>query len=338
MAETIIDLNRLDITINLPIQKFTELTLVKNNSILTIPITDANQYIIKPSRRLTKMIVHLCKVGPWFYFEDYHMALDIADVTILYNNKETLYNLEFKDPNLFFILSFDHRDNQILIPLETKNTIIINFEQLTDYGNYIVLRPLYDKGFQIVDYSYCHRHILPNEIYLPYFYNEGEINHLEELINENRGKWEHDVAAVCNGTPHRQEIEAKLKERGLKVLDVRGWREDRDKQIAKCRILLNIHAHAENFTIAEHLRMNRWMLANMKIISEESDEQDSIDMFNVEFHPFDKLVDRVVEYFGSLQPESLFRCSSAEDLTTKRQIYREKCERQLQIIIDKFNL
>ncbi len=350
MTDTIIDLFKITESITLQAQKTTNTIVIKGNSVLTIPITDHNHYIIKPARRLRKLVVHLCKIGPWTYYEDYHSALDIADITILYSSKETLYNLEFTDTSLFFILSFDHRDNQVLIPMEIANSCVFNFEPLTDYSNYSSLLPLYQKGYQLVDYSKCNGNILPKEIYLPYFYSQTEVDHLQGMMSQNVGKWEYDVAMVCNATPRRQVIEARLKERGVTVLDVRGWRDDRDLQIAKCRILVNIHPHDENFTLVEHLRINRWFLSGMYVISEESDEQESVDVFNVEFHPYDQIPERVVSFLKKLKERDEVKLSDQETEEAETsdsfaqlrseniRIYKEKCESQLQILIDKFNL
>jgi hypothetical protein len=53
---------------------------------------------------------------------------------------------------------------------------------------------------------------------------------------------------------------------------IQGWKEDRDKQLASCRIVLNIHGsnNGENSNIFEHIRCDRLLAASYNILSESS--------------------------------------------------------------------
>ena len=59
---------------------------------------------------------------------------------------------------------------------------------------------------------------------------------------------------------------------GIKVHKVSGWGEQRDREIGKARILLNIH-YSDTYNIYEALRCERWRFAGMPIISEPSASQ-----------------------------------------------------------------
>jgi hypothetical protein len=82
-----------------------------------------------------------------------------------------------------------------------------------------------------------------------------------------------DVGFSGTLTTRRLAILNELKKRGLKVNDVPRWGEERDKELAKCRILINIHAD-NDYQIFEQARCEPWLAIGVPVISEHSLDDD----------------------------------------------------------------
>ena len=77
-----------------------------------------------------------------------------------------------------------------------------------------------------------------------------------------------------------------------------GWGEARDKEIASCKLLLNIH-HNNDYNIFDSIRCDRWIFAGMPVISETSEHCEYLDIYKnnlVIFFPYNKLVDGVINF------------------------------------------
>jgi hypothetical protein len=83
----------------------------------------------------------------------------------------------------------------------------------------------------------------------------------------------YDVGFSGTLTSRRLAILNQLKERGLKVNDVPRWGEERDKELAKCRIHINIHAYTD-YNIFEQARCEPWLAIGVPVISEHSLDDD----------------------------------------------------------------
>ena len=303
-----IDLNTLSNKIELNHEKQSNFAIHKGENVFLVPINDRNHYIIYPTstkeRKTKKIVIHLCKVNIRVFYEDYHNSLELYDIEILYPGREFLNIVNFNSINAVFFLSQDHRDELSLIPLNKDSSAVINFEQLFVYNQYASLRKIYDKKIQVIDYSAVHVEFMERAMHLPYQYNEKEVSLLKSLIRSQPK--EYDVCMVANGTPHRIDIWNELKRRGVRVNHVTGWLLTRDIEIAKCRLLLNVHVDTEEvgYTIFEHLRCDRWMFAGMPIISETSrfdEDQKDLDLHGIMFHPYEELVDKVIEFLAKPQ-------------------------------------
>jgi len=132
--------------------------------------------------------------------------------------------------------------------------------------------------FEYYDYSRSNLKILEEtgikseyNIYLPYKCSESELNMLLHL-NKNTEK-EYDFGILNTGsftvTHRRLNIINFLKENNFTVNIIQGWGEDRDKELAKCKIILNIHGFYEiHSNIFEHIRCDRLLEAGFNILSE----------------------------------------------------------------------
>ena len=173
--------------------------------------------------------------------------------------------------------------------------VLINTEQLTrpEYKdscvNYLKSKcPIYD-------YSPENNSIMKNKLtYFPYQYYDEEVNKLKDLINNEEKKY--DIAFCGLPSVRRTDIINKLIEKGITVNGISSlWGVQRDKAIASCKILLNIHCN-ETYNVYETIRCDRWVFAGLPIISEDSIASDKLDVNNVIiFTKYDKLVDTVIE-------------------------------------------
>ncbi len=94
---------------------------------------------------------------------------------------------------------------------------------------------------------------------------------------------------------HTKAIIARIDKMGIKYHYIVGWKDERDKQIAECRILLNLH-YEKDYQVFEHLRCDRWLFAGKMVISDETILMNSLDIKDlVIFEKYDKLVDKVVD-------------------------------------------
>ena len=71
--------------------------------------------------------------------------------------------------------------------------------------------------------------------------------------------------------------------------------EDRDKQLATCKVLLNIHAH-EDYQIFESARCEPWLAIGVSVISEQSLDNDSR-CINVSY---DEIVNKTIEVLQTI--------------------------------------
>lgn len=100
---------------------------------------------------------------------------------------------------------------------------------------------------------------------------------------------EYDVGFCGTPNQRRSDIFEKLRSRGLKVNVVVGHGDYRDQELAKCKIIINVH-YTEEYMIFEQLRCEPFLQAGFLVISEHSWDDDPR-CINV---PYEKLVDEVI--------------------------------------------
>lgn len=182
--------------------------------------------------------------------------------------------------------------------------MIINTEQLTIPSNYREMISYKDRKIPIIEYAWENWVMLNKlSIYLPYQYDEEEITRLR-LYYQKYPKT-HQIAFCGHLTYRRKEILDKLISRNISILLINNshWDDTRDRQIASCWMLLNIHQSSQH-QIYESMRCDRWAFAGMPVISENSIKSDSLDVAQhhlVHFCPYDKLVDEVVQMIKNIR-------------------------------------
>jgi hypothetical protein len=158
------------------------------------------------------------------------------------------------------------------------------------------------------DYSYANikimnDHGIKNTVHLPYLLNPDENKILKQIKSETDVVY--DFGIISSSTvwttdpeqltpPRRKELVKHLISKGYKVNVITGFDEKRDREIAKCKRLLNIHGQYMNepCKIFEHIRCNRLLYAGYNILSETSNELEPefYEQFpNVEFKTYEEI-------------------------------------------------
>lgn len=151
----------------------------------------------------------------------------------------------------------------------------VNVEQLSDPGRLEEYNRTVNDNIDIFDYSEDNIRITGKGKYLPYRKNPEEMKKLKSFMSLPK---EYDIAIMnCKFKQHRclhiseRRINMinRLMDSGVSVNMIEGWGDARDKEIGKCRILINIH-FSDTHKIYEAIRCERWRFAGMPIISETS--------------------------------------------------------------------
>ena len=237
------------------------------------------------------------------YFIEYAESLDIFTFFITFETQEQPHLIEFTQfyKDCIFIYPDNiHMENYMDCVLQ-KNCVLFNCEQMSIEKRRDKIEHFLYRGGKLINYSLQNQLILKSHaqdqmLYLPYRCTQRENNILKSLLLQESKEF--DVAIVASMTPRRVSFVDSLLHSGVKVCIINNkFGLERDRLIAKCRCLLNIHAN-EDYTIFETLRCNRWLDVGMLIVSEPcSDIQEN-------HHPCLKIVptDRIAEYLKNLLP------------------------------------
>jgi len=212
-------------------------------------------------------------------FEDYYDSLKVK-----LNINIFIYDELTEDVKNNIIKIINNKKNIIIIPylipsflennIKYTNVFFLNTEQLTNQVRLNYIKEKVKNKFHIIDYSRENIDILNNNnvsevIYFPYIYNKSEIYE----INKTKD--------ICSITP-KNKIRRRRTHHNLTVnhkiaiSEISGWKEERDVELFKHKILLNISAHV-NYNIFESIRCNRCLFNKMIIISEKKYKTELID-------------------------------------------------------------
>lgn len=172
--------------------------------------------------------------------------------------------------------------------------MILNF--YSNYYMYLTNKPIlldFSKGdidFFLEDKSHDIQ-----TIYLPYLPYKSEINYIRNLI-ESTPK-EFDIGFIGSSSIKRMHMLHLMRLAGFSVYRIEEkWGEERDRELAKCRILLNVHCD-DDFKVFECIRCDRWIFGGMKVLSETSLEKPYDNPF-LRVDDYINLVTRAQEYIG----------------------------------------
>lgn len=243
-----------------------------------------------------------CYETVYNYFREYLDTLILdpeQDILILWKPTDKI-NVSLRQNTFIFVscvptckINFTNESDRV------KNIVFLNTEQLTSSNirkhidkqmenisrfirNVLKIRePEKHPDIYFADYSYVNIQIMKtlnteikpdNVFYLPYQYCEKEINKLKDFLKENNNIY--DIAFCGSDSLRRNTLLRKLA-RKYKVQRIRGFGDERDKEIAKAKILLNVHFN-DTFKIFESIRCDRWIMAGMHVISEVSLKEDNV--------------------------------------------------------------
>ena len=175
-----------------------------------------------------------------------------------------------------------------------ENFILYNTEQLSRISslNYIKKMSKDPNCVDIWDYSKANIEILSkhgiNAKYYPPILPETYLSKLREFRNAGQT---YDIGFSGADSPRRSKIIKDLQNAGLTTNFIKVYGDERDREIAKCKVLLNIH-HSLDYKIFEKARCEPWLAIGVPIISEHSLDDDPR-CINVSY---DEMVDKTKEY------------------------------------------
>lgn len=155
--------------------------------------------------------------------------------------------------------------------------IFYNTEQLTRKSNIdnIINIAKHVNCMKVWDYSKINIELWTKHnitaIYVPPVSTESFLSKLRKYREAGQL---YDIGFSGGHSPRRNHIIKCLRDRGYKInyiYDIFG--EDRDKELAKCKILLNIHAY-DDYKIFENARCEPWLAIKVPVISENSLDND----------------------------------------------------------------
>ena len=208
-------------------------------------------------------------------------------------------NSQFFDNFIFFLKSEKIAQTEYPIyvsdgPNKIEEYLFMNTEQMTRKKQLERIVKLYktNKPREFWDYSAANCKILESHgIHAKHVPLSSPQWYLDKLKSW-RNHIEYDVGFCGDvSSKRRQTILDELKTRGITVHIVKLWGEKRDKELAKCRILVNIHFDSD-YNIFEQARCEPWLAIGVPVISEHSLDDDPR-CINVEYS---KLVDTVVSF------------------------------------------
>jgi hypothetical protein len=226
---------------------------------------------------------------------------------LISNNKDEIIN--WKPNKLSFVLSIF--DESIIHSLSTNDNhknceiSILQTEplNLSWWFNTILDNHSKYPYVKIYDYSksnikILNQHNITNCEYLPYNIQQDEFNKLTKFLSENRNNGVnelYDFGFIFDWKslpvekqhiikpPRRSKVIDFLRNSGFKVNIIAGYDDDRDIELAKCKVVLNIHGQlglnhnpspTECSNIFEHVRCDRLLETGYTVLSETSYELD----------------------------------------------------------------
>lgn len=176
--------------------------------------------------------------------------------------------------------------------------ILYNTEQLTIPSNLEkVLKSIRaNPELEIWDYSQVNIRILNEKNFCAKFIPLHSPSWYLEKLKMFRTLFvkEYDIGFSGSPSPRREAIITELRNARYTVLHTTAWGEKRDRDLSKCKILVNIHYSTEHM-IFETARCEPWLQLGVPIISELSVENDSRCILTT----YDGFVDTVNRYFYS---------------------------------------
>lgn len=208
-----------------------------------------------------------------------------------------IHNLKFINSNNINIIHqelsqyTDIKEVSILIGFSKESIHIYNYLLENNYSisilnteplnikyrlNFLLGNLLNLKIKKIYDYSLSNIQILnqinfKNVEYLPYNVSFDEKYFLSQLNLNTKKEYDFGfITNIPNNCERRSNVINHLISKGYKINIINAWGETRDRELAKCKYILNIHGFlTEPSKIFEHIRCDRLLESGFNIISED---------------------------------------------------------------------
>lgn len=277
-----------------------QLIISYNGKSFTIPEHTTNLIKINtaPGTQVKKNVFFLCLKQGYQCFEDYVDALGIVDMEVYYDSDKNADYLNYLDKNNVFIFRY-------FVPTFVSpgtNVYLFNTEQMSQPERFSHVKSLVDRGYTIIDYSIANIRRLKSGLYVPYRINAKETERLKSFSSEKV----YDVGIVGISSQRRRDVVDKLRDLGINVAVTSGWKDVRDKEVGKCKLLLNLHVEGD-FNIFEHIRCDRWIFAGMTLVSESSEIEKELDIYkSVVWSSYAEISEAVLNTLGKLNSEEKY--------------------------------
>ena len=189
---------------------------------------------------------------------------------------------KWMDSFLYFLESIKLENFEIpiwvgLYPTILEKCVYYNTEQLTREHclNQVINISKNDNVLEIWDYSIINieilkKHNIKNVKHVPLESPDWYINKLKTFQQDI---FEYEVGFCGYLSDRRAKIINELKSKGVKLNIISLWGDERDKELAKCKIILNIHCD-DDYKIFESARCEPWLKLGIPIITEKSLDDD----------------------------------------------------------------
>ncbi len=202
---------------------------------------------------------------------------------VIYTNNYD--DLKTTDEVIFVYEIFDQRVFDNFKNVAYLNTEPLNIDRRMNYLTVDIVNKY--PGIKIYDYSlsnitFMELRGITNLNFLGYRLNpiENEFLKTQKRLN----KQIYDYGIVCSSglwttdpyqlqPPRRQAVVLYLINEGFKVNIIKGYSQDRDIELSKCKTILNIHGQCglDKSSVFEHIRCDRLLHAGYKVLSESCD-------------------------------------------------------------------
>jgi len=175
----------------------------------------------------------------------------------------------------------------------SSSYILFNTEQMTIVKNIgeiqktIKTRPpveIWD--YSLVNISILESHGITNTRHVPLTTSPETV----QKIRSFRTSPQYDIGFNGGLTERRMKILNGLRAAGISVHIVTSWGEERDRELAKCRFILNIHAD-DDYKVFESARCVPWLDSGIPVISETSVMDDPRCINS----PYERLIDTCID-------------------------------------------
>jgi len=238
----------------------------------------------------------------------------------LTNNRD--YIIDINPDRLTFI--YEIFDENIFTELKNTTFGYLNTEPLNLPNRINTVINILNKFPQLEYFDYSNSNLkilkennidIQNKIYLSYMSNKNDLDVLTNLLVKSAPKlYDFGIIKTLGGvvTERRQLVIDFLLKNNFTLNIIEGWGLDRDTELSKCRIILNIHGNLNTnvSNIFEHIRCDRLLESGFNILSETSYELDEefINKYDnlklIEYNDFFK-IDNIVEIYNNWLPNKL---------------------------------